>query len=156
MAVIDSYKSAFRVQVGGTTGTGGAARALKAERQRQQDLIKVIQHFFHGHFMLTCCVIVRSVLLLNYAFFYLHGNPSRGRIFLANASNLHDTKLSMQTHTHTIKHIHTNTHTHTHTHTYIHTHTQLREDLGYTREKKESTSSTSLKAMNVEDILNEV
>ena len=46
MAVIDSYKSAFRVQVGGTTGTGGAAKALKAERQRQQDLIKVIQHFF--------------------------------------------------------------------------------------------------------------
>ena len=46
MAVIDSYKSAFRVQVGGTTGTGGAARALKAERQRQQDLIKVIQHYF--------------------------------------------------------------------------------------------------------------
>lgn len=72
MAVIDSYKSAFRVQVGGTTGTGGAARALKAERQRQQDLIKVIQHYFLEPFdaylssYCTFCAAIKLSILVNY------------------------------------------------------------------------------------------
>ena len=90
-----------------------------------------------------CATIKRSI-------FQLYSNPSRVRIFLADLSTLND----HCRHTHT--HIHVRTHSHTYTYTHTHTHTQLREDLGYSREKKESTSTTSLKAMNVEDILNEV
>lgn len=45
-------------------------------------------------------------------------------------------------------------HTHTHTHTLILE--QLREDLGFTSEKTPTTSNQSMKAMNVDDVINEV
>ena len=47
MAAIDSYKSAFRVQMGGAGG--GAGRALLKERQRQHELIKVAYRIVSFH-----------------------------------------------------------------------------------------------------------
>ena len=65
----------------------------------------------------------------------------------------------MLIHTHSHTYLQILTHTHTFSHIFTHTPTsfeQLREDLGYTREKNVSASNPNLKAMNVDDILNEV
>ena len=58
MATIDSYKSAFRVQLGGTSGAGGAIREIQRQRQKQNGLREVWLHFksfsFHSfHFTYT-------------------------------------------------------------------------------------------------------
>ena len=48
MSAIDSYKSAFRVQLGGMGGTGGAARDLQRQRQIKYQEKEVKDSFRHN------------------------------------------------------------------------------------------------------------